>query len=52
MNASTVDPKAAALLVMDFQTTVVEMIATEKEARLARTAALIEAARKAGMRVA
>jgi len=50
MNPS-VDPKTAALLVMDFQTAVVEMFATDKEARLARTAALIEGARKAGMRV-
>jgi nicotinamidase-related amidase len=51
MSASTVDPRTAALLVMDFQTAVVEMVATDKEARLARTAALIEGARKAGMRV-
>ncbi len=47
----TVDPRTAALLVMDFQTAVVEMFSTDKEARLARTAALIEGARKAGMRV-
>jgi len=45
------DPKTSALLVMDFQTAVVEMIAAEKDALLARTAKLVEAARKAGMRV-
>jgi nicotinamidase-related amidase len=47
----TIDPKTAALLVMDFQTAVVDMIASDKEARLARTATLVESARKAGMRV-
>ncbi|HZU85176.1 MAG TPA: isochorismatase family cysteine hydrolase [Polyangiaceae bacterium] len=51
MNAPIVDPETTALLVMDFQTVVVEMIATDKEARLARAAALVEGARKAGMRI-
>jgi nicotinamidase-related amidase len=51
MSQFAVDPKAAALLVMDFQTAIVEMIATEKEALLTRTANLVEGARKAGMRV-
>jgi nicotinamidase-related amidase len=51
MSQLTVDPKAAALLVMDFQTAVVEMFATEKDALLTRTANLLEGARKAGMRV-
>jgi nicotinamidase-related amidase len=46
-----VDPKTGALLVMDFQTAVVEMVAAEKEGLLARTARLIESARTAGMRV-
>lgn len=45
--------KTAALVVMDFQTVVVDMVETEKEkdALLARTAKLVDAARKAGMRV-
>ncbi|HEY1690914.1 MAG TPA: isochorismatase family cysteine hydrolase [Polyangiaceae bacterium] len=52
MNAKlTVDPKTSALLVMDFQTAVVEMIATEKDGLLARTAHVIDAARKAGMKI-
>jgi len=51
MSQFAVDPKAAALLVMDFQTAIVEMVATEKEALLTRTANLVEGARKAGMRV-
>jgi nicotinamidase-related amidase len=46
-----VDPKSAALLVMDFQTAIVDMITTDGEALLARTATLIDAARKVGMRV-
>jgi nicotinamidase-related amidase len=40
-------PKASALLVMDFQITIVEGYAADKEALLARTARLIEAARSA-----
>ena len=36
---------------MDFQTTAVEMVPVEKEGLLARTAMLIENARKVGMRV-
>jgi nicotinamidase-related amidase len=51
MSQSTVDPRTSALLVMDFQTAVVDMVATEKESLLARTAKVVEAARKAGMRV-
>jgi nicotinamidase-related amidase len=51
MSHLTVDPKAAALLVMDFQTAIVEMVATEKDALVTRTANLVEGARKAGMRV-
>lgn len=50
-----VDPKTAALLVMDFQTAIVQMVAAEKATEadgvLARTAKLVEAARKAKMRV-
>jgi nicotinamidase-related amidase len=50
------DPKTSALLVMDFQTTIVEGpavpgTAADKAALLARTAGLIDSARKAGMRV-
>ena len=36
----SIDPKNAALLVMDFQTGIVEMVATEKDPLLARTARL------------
>jgi nicotinamidase-related amidase len=46
-----VDPKTSALLVMDFQSAIVEMIATDGNALLARTATLVDAARKAGMPV-
>ncbi|MGH7440123.1 MAG: hypothetical protein ACRENE_30905, partial [Polyangiaceae bacterium] len=45
------DPKTSALLVMDFQTAVVEMVAADKDALLPRTVGLIEAARRAAMRV-
>jgi nicotinamidase-related amidase len=44
-------PKTSALLVMDFQTAVVEMVPSDKDVLLSRTARLVEAARKAGMRV-
>jgi nicotinamidase-related amidase len=47
----SLDPKTSALLVMDFQTAVVEMIATGNEALLSRTAGLIAAARQTVMRV-
>jgi nicotinamidase-related amidase len=45
------DPKTAALLVMDFQIAAVEMVAAATDAFLARTAEVVEAARTAGMRV-
>jgi nicotinamidase-related amidase len=50
------DPKTSALLVMDFQTAIVDGPAVhgdaaDKEALLARTASLLDAARKAGVRV-
>jgi nicotinamidase-related amidase len=45
------DPKTTALLVMDFQTLIVEGFADGKEQLLDRTAALIAAARKAGVMV-
>lgn len=47
----SLDPKTSALLVMDFQTAVVGMIATGNDALLLRTSKLIEAARGAGMRI-
>jgi nicotinamidase-related amidase len=51
LNKLSLDPRSAALLVMDFQTSIVDMIATEKETLLARTASLVEGARHAGMKV-
>ena len=48
---NTLDPKRTALLVMDFQTLIVEGFADGKEALLDRTSRLIEAARKAGVMV-
>ena len=47
----TFDPKTAALLVMDLQNGAVQMLDMGKDAVLARTATLIESARKAGVRV-
>ena len=47
----SIDPETSALLVMDFQTAVVEMVPADKDILVARTADLIERARKAGMRV-
>ena len=45
------DTETAALLVMDFQTTIVDGYATDKDALLDRTARLIDAARKAAIMV-
>jgi|HubBroStandDraft_6_1064221.scaffolds.fasta_scaffold2746390_2 nicotinamidase-related amidase len=47
----TLDPKTPALLVMDFQTRVVEMLGAGADVLLARTASLIRVTRKAGMKV-
>jgi nicotinamidase-related amidase len=47
----SIDPKTTALLVMDFQTLIVNGFATDAKALLARTAALIEATRAAGVMV-
>jgi nicotinamidase-related amidase len=47
----SIDPKTSALLVMDFQTAIVEGFAPNKDALLSRTANLIEGARRAEMRV-
>ena len=46
-----IDPRPSALLVMDFQTAIVDGYAADKEALLARTASLLEAVRKAEMKV-
>jgi nicotinamidase-related amidase len=47
----SIDPKTSALLVMDFQTAIVEGHAPDKALLLERTASLLAAARRAGMRV-
>jgi nicotinamidase-related amidase len=47
----SLDPKTSALLVMDFQTAVTEMVASNKDALLSRTSKLIDATRQAGMKV-
>jgi len=47
----SLDPRTSALLVMDFQTTIVEGFAADGAALLSRMAALIECARKAEMRI-
>jgi nicotinamidase-related amidase len=51
MNDPTLDPRRTALLVMDFQRTIVERIAPDPAALLDRTARLLAAARAAGVRV-
>jgi nicotinamidase-related amidase len=45
------DPKTSALLVMDFQTSIVEMFAGENDGLLARITTVVAAARAAGMRI-
>jgi nicotinamidase-related amidase len=47
----SIDRRTSALLVMDFQTLIVDNYAAGAEALLVRTAKLIDAARTAGMRV-
>jgi nicotinamidase-related amidase len=47
----SLDPKTAALLVMDYQVAILDSLAQDKDALLGRTATLIEAARSAGMRL-
>jgi nicotinamidase-related amidase len=47
----SLDPRTTAFLVMDLQTTVVEMVAGGSQTLLSGTAGLLEAARKAGTRV-
>lgn len=46
-----INPERSALLVMDFQTSIVENFASDQEALLARTSSLLKAAREKGMRV-
>ncbi|MGD0523713.1 MAG: isochorismatase family cysteine hydrolase [Polyangiaceae bacterium] len=45
------DPRTTALLVMDMQSGIVDMVPDDKEALLTRTAKLLDAARKASVRV-
>ena len=47
----SIDPKTSALLVMDYQTAIVENSATDKDGLLTRTSALLAAARRTGMTV-
>jgi nicotinamidase-related amidase len=47
----SLDPATSALLVMDFQTSIVDMFAGDQDALLARTGKLIETARAAGVRI-
>jgi nicotinamidase-related amidase len=47
----SLDSHTSSLLVMDFQTTIVEGFAPDKDGLLSRTASLIEAARTAGMKI-
>jgi nicotinamidase-related amidase len=47
----SLDPRTAALLLMDFQTGIVENFADDREALLARSASLLEAARLAGLKI-
>lgn len=50
-DALSIDPRTSALLVMDVQAVVVDMVPVDKDALLARMAKLIDAARKSGMKV-
>lgn len=45
------DPRTTALLVMDMQSGILDMVADKKEALLAQTSKLLDAARKANVRV-
>jgi nicotinamidase-related amidase len=47
----SLDPKTTALLVMDYQTAIVENFASDKDGLLARTSSLLAAARRSGMTV-
>lgn len=51
MSKPALDPARSALLVMDFQTPIVERYADGREALLATTAEVIDAARQNGLRV-
>lgn len=47
----SLDPKTTALLVMDYQTGILGLVPDKQEALLAQTTSLLEAARKASVRV-
>jgi nicotinamidase-related amidase len=47
----TLDPKTTALLVMDMQSAILDMVTTDKESVLGRTSELIGSARKVGARI-
>jgi nicotinamidase-related amidase len=47
----SLDPATSALLVMDFQTAIVDGFASDKDTLLARTASVVDVARKVGMKV-
>ena len=49
--AHAVDPKTSALLVMDFQASIVESFSSDKDGLLARTGELLRRCRARGMRV-
>jgi nicotinamidase-related amidase len=51
MPTLALDPRTCALLLMDFQTFVVDMVPGETDSLLARTATLLEGARAAGVRI-
>jgi nicotinamidase-related amidase len=51
MSSLIFDPKTSALLVIDFQTSVVEMAGTDKDSLLAKTANLIDATRRGRARI-
>lgn len=50
-NLPSIDPTTTALLVMDFQTLIVEGYASDKDSLLQRTAMLLDTARRSGARV-
>ncbi len=49
--AFSIDPKTSALLVMDYQATIVENYAGDQQNLLSRTSALLGAARRAGLTI-
>lgn len=47
----SLDPKTTALLVMDYQSGILDLVGEKKEALLAQTTTLLEAARKSNVRI-